>query len=247
MRLHAASWRGRATVRGVLAVALISFALAGVIAVVALADHHHKNAQSVGAIEASWYCGFRARVATSFRRKTCSVGGTTASSATGQLLLPLVRWDRRGYRRLRARAGGLALGPQHRTGLERRFGAEPGAGPSNAYAQPQYGRQATAFGVVNPLPTVEAEIATEPSLHDRPSFLAMTRVGLWTGLAGTSGIPGSTGVGGVLLFLARHPTPPPRLLSTPRADLVRHSRLDAGRPLMTTHPARQRSHRGSCP
>ena len=59
MRLPAASWRGRATVRGVLAVALISFALAGVIAVVALADHHHKNAQSLGAIEASWYCGFK--------------------------------------------------------------------------------------------------------------------------------------------------------------------------------------------
>ena len=59
MRLPAASRSGRATVRGALAVALVAFALAGVIAVVALADHHHKNAQSWEANQASWFCHFK--------------------------------------------------------------------------------------------------------------------------------------------------------------------------------------------
>jgi H+/Cl- antiporter ClcA len=59
MRLPAASQSGRVTVRGVLTVALLAFALAGVIAVVALADHHHKNAQSWEANQASWFCDFK--------------------------------------------------------------------------------------------------------------------------------------------------------------------------------------------
>ena len=59
MLLPAASRHGRATVRGVLTVALVAFALAGVIAVVALADHHHKNAQAWDANQASWFCHFK--------------------------------------------------------------------------------------------------------------------------------------------------------------------------------------------
>ena len=46
MRLPAAGWSGRATVRDALTAALVAFALAGVIAVVALADHHKTNAQA---------------------------------------------------------------------------------------------------------------------------------------------------------------------------------------------------------
>jgi hypothetical protein len=56
MRLPAASRSGRATVRGALTVALVAFALAGVIAVVALADHHQKKAQSWDANQASSFC-----------------------------------------------------------------------------------------------------------------------------------------------------------------------------------------------
>ena len=59
MRLPAASRSGHATVRGALAVALVCFAIAGVIAVVALADHHHKNARSWEANQASWFCHFK--------------------------------------------------------------------------------------------------------------------------------------------------------------------------------------------
>ena len=59
MLLPAASRRGRTTVRGVLTVALVAFALAGVIAAVALADHHHKNAQAWDANQASWFCHFK--------------------------------------------------------------------------------------------------------------------------------------------------------------------------------------------
>ena len=58
MRLPAASRSGRATVRGALTVALVAFALAGVIAVVALAAHHPTKAQSRDANQASWYCQF---------------------------------------------------------------------------------------------------------------------------------------------------------------------------------------------
>ena len=56
MRLPAAGWLGRATVRGVLTLALVVFALAGVIAVVALADHHRVGAQSSAADLATFYC-----------------------------------------------------------------------------------------------------------------------------------------------------------------------------------------------
>lgn len=42
--------------RGALTVALVAFALAGVIAVVALADHHRVGAQNWAANQASWYC-----------------------------------------------------------------------------------------------------------------------------------------------------------------------------------------------
>ena len=56
MRLPAARRSGRATVRGALTVALVAFALVGLIAVVALADHHQTNAQSWDANQASWYC-----------------------------------------------------------------------------------------------------------------------------------------------------------------------------------------------
>lgn len=56
MRLPAAGWSGRATVRGALTVALVAFALAGVIAVVALADHHRVKARSWDADLATFYC-----------------------------------------------------------------------------------------------------------------------------------------------------------------------------------------------
>ncbi len=56
MRLPAAGWSGRATVRGALTLALVAFALAGVIAVVALADHHRVKAQSSAADLATFYC-----------------------------------------------------------------------------------------------------------------------------------------------------------------------------------------------
>ena len=56
MGLSAASWPGFATVRGALTTALVTFALAGVIAVVALADHHRVKAQNWDANQASWYC-----------------------------------------------------------------------------------------------------------------------------------------------------------------------------------------------
>jgi hypothetical protein len=59
MRLPAASRSGRVTVRGALTVALVAFALAGVIAGVALADHHQTNAQSLDANQASWFCQFK--------------------------------------------------------------------------------------------------------------------------------------------------------------------------------------------
>ena len=56
MRLPAAGWSGRATVRGALTAALVAFALAGVIAVVAFADHHRVGTQNWAANQASWYC-----------------------------------------------------------------------------------------------------------------------------------------------------------------------------------------------
>ena len=59
MRLPAASRFSRATVRGALTVALVAFALAGVIAVIALADHHRTKAQSGDANQASWFCHFK--------------------------------------------------------------------------------------------------------------------------------------------------------------------------------------------
>jgi hypothetical protein len=56
MRLSAASQSGLATVRGALAVALVAFALAGVIALAARVDHHRVGAQNWDANQASWYC-----------------------------------------------------------------------------------------------------------------------------------------------------------------------------------------------
>ena len=56
MRLPAAGWPGRATVRGALTLALVAFALAGVIAVVALADHHRVKARNWDASLATFYC-----------------------------------------------------------------------------------------------------------------------------------------------------------------------------------------------
>jgi len=43
-------------VRGALTAALVAFALAGMIAVVALADHHRVEAQNWDANQATWYC-----------------------------------------------------------------------------------------------------------------------------------------------------------------------------------------------
>jgi hypothetical protein len=55
-----------------------------------------------------------------------------------------------------------------------------------------------------------------------------------------------TRVGGVVLPpIARCATPPPRLLPAPRAHLVLLPLLNAGRPLVTTDPTSERSHRGS--
>ena len=59
MRLPAASRSSRATVRRALTVALVAFVLAGVVAVVALADHHQRKAQSWDANQASWFCEFK--------------------------------------------------------------------------------------------------------------------------------------------------------------------------------------------
>ena len=59
MRLPAAGRSGPPTVRGALTVALVAFALAGVIAVVAFADHHQKKARSWDANQASWFCHFK--------------------------------------------------------------------------------------------------------------------------------------------------------------------------------------------
>jgi hypothetical protein len=56
MGLSAASRPGFATVRGALTVALVAFALAGVTAVVAFADHHRVKAQNWDANQATWYC-----------------------------------------------------------------------------------------------------------------------------------------------------------------------------------------------
>jgi H+/Cl- antiporter ClcA len=56
MGLSAASRPGFATVRGVLTAALVAFALAGVITVVALADHHRVEAANWDANQATWYC-----------------------------------------------------------------------------------------------------------------------------------------------------------------------------------------------
>jgi hypothetical protein len=56
MGLSAASRLGFATVRGALTAALVAFALASVIAVVALADHHWVKAQNLSANQASWFC-----------------------------------------------------------------------------------------------------------------------------------------------------------------------------------------------
>jgi|SRR5689334_7336256 hypothetical protein len=56
MRLPAASRLGLATVRRALALALVAFALAGVIAVVAVYDHRRVGAQNWSANQASWYC-----------------------------------------------------------------------------------------------------------------------------------------------------------------------------------------------
>jgi hypothetical protein len=56
MGLPAASQSGLATVRGALTAALVAFALAGVIAVVALADHHRVKAQNHNANQATWFC-----------------------------------------------------------------------------------------------------------------------------------------------------------------------------------------------
>lgn len=56
MRLPAASRLGLATVRGALALALVAFALAGVIAVVAVADHRRVESQNWAANQASWFC-----------------------------------------------------------------------------------------------------------------------------------------------------------------------------------------------
>ena len=47
---------GLVTVRGALTGALVVFALAGVVAVVALADHHRVGAQNWAANQATWYC-----------------------------------------------------------------------------------------------------------------------------------------------------------------------------------------------
>ena len=56
MGLSAASRPGFATARGALTVALVAFALAGVTAAVAFADHHRVGAQNWDANQATWYC-----------------------------------------------------------------------------------------------------------------------------------------------------------------------------------------------
>ena len=56
MGMSAAARPGFVTVRGALTAALIAFALAVVIAVVAFADHHRVNAQRWDASLATFYC-----------------------------------------------------------------------------------------------------------------------------------------------------------------------------------------------
>jgi hypothetical protein len=84
---------------------------------------------------------------------------------------------------------------------------------------------------------VEGEIGSRRKTLKAPGRLA---------IAVATAALGRTGVGGITLRpVPRRATPPPRLIPTPRAHLVRLALFNTGRPIVTTDPARKRLHCGS--
>ena len=122
MRLPAASRFSRATVRGALTVALVAFALAGVIAVIALADHHRTKAQSGDANQAIRFCQFKGTHCDDLQIKDLEGGWHHRELGYRISFFSLSSGgDRRSDRRLRARVGSQALGPQQPFGSEPRL------------------------------------------------------------------------------------------------------------------------------